>query len=156
MIRLLCAIAVVLSISGCSLFSEEIIQPRLILKIKAQNNINSNINGLPSPLALRVYQLSDSNAFEQADFLQLFEDDQNALKSGLISKRDLPSISPSEVREVSYPLSTDAKYIAVVAAFADYREAKSKALYKIDQFGLVTVNIAIDGLNLSVSGLESN
>ncbi|WCE31030.1 type VI secretion system lipoprotein TssJ [Vibrio sp. SCSIO 43137] len=141
-------------LSACSFFDDEVIQPKLTVKITAQDNINPNVNGKASPLELRIYQLSDDDAFNQASFLQLYSDDQGALKSGLTAKRHLPSILPGETREEEFPLVLDSRYIAVLGAFANYREAKSKAIYKIDQFGLVTVNISVDGLNVSISGTE--
>lgn len=142
-----------LSLSSCGFFSDEV-PPKLTLKIHAQKNINPNVNGEASPLELRVYQLSDNDAFNQASFLQLYDDDQGALKSGLVSTRHLPSILPGEYRVKAFPISLETRYIAVVGSFANYREAKSKAIYKIKQLGLVTVYVSIDGLNISISGAE--
>ncbi len=90
-------------------------------------NINPNVNGEASPLELRVYQLSDNDAFNQASFLQLYDDDQGALKSGLVSTRHLPSILPGEYRVKAFPISLETRYIAVVGSFANYREAKKQS-----------------------------
>lgn len=147
------AAALSLLLSGCSYFTDEI-QPQLTVELTTQNNINPNVNGEASPLELRIYQLSDNDAFDQATFLQLYSDDQSALKSGLISTRHLQSILPGESRTENFPLSLETKYIAVLGAFANYREAKSKAIYKVDQFGLVTVYVSVDGINISISGAK--
>ncbi|MGB0894596.1 MAG: type VI secretion system lipoprotein TssJ [Parashewanella sp.] len=125
---------------------------KLIIDITAANNINPNVKGKASPVEVRIYQLMDSEAFSRADFLQLYTDEQGVLKTGLLSSRHLRIILPGEHRRQVIPLMAETQYIAVIAGFADYREAKNKALYKPIKLGSTAISIALDGLNLSVTG----
>ena len=140
-------------LSGCS-FSGAELAPQIVLNIKAASNINPNVEGKPSPLELRVYQLTNSQAFSQADFIQIYNDEQGVLKAELLLTRQLESILPGETRQEVFPLAAETKYIGVIAGFADYREAKNKVIYKPIILGTTAINIEVDGINLSVSGEE--
>ncbi len=126
----------------------------MIVNIEAANNINPNIDGLASPLEVRIYQLQDSEAFNQASFIDLYNDDQGVLKAGLLSKRNLDSVLPSEERQVAIPLIAETEYIAIVAAFADFREAKNKVILQIQPGFPVVVEVKVDGVNISITGQE--
>jgi len=151
--RLIIVVMITL-LSGCSFWGQEDITPQLFLKIKAASNINPNVEGKPSPIEIRVYQLSDSQAFEQAEFIQLYSDAQGVLKAEVLLTRELASLLPSEERNETLPLASETKYIGVIAGFADYREAKNKAIYQPMVLGSSAINIVLDGINLSISGEE--
>ncbi|PSU48938.1 type VI secretion system lipoprotein TssJ [Photobacterium frigidiphilum] len=151
--RLIIVVMITL-LSGCSFWGQEDTTPQLFLKIKAASNINPNVEGKPSPIEIRVYQLSDSQAFEQAEFIQLYNDAQGVLKAEVLLTRELASLLPGEERNEAFPLASEAKYIGVIAGFADYREAKNKAIYQPLVLGSSAINIVLDGINLSISGEE--
>lgn len=152
MIRCLLACLLVISLPGCGFLKSKVVDPQLRLNIQAATNINPNINGKPSPLELRIYQLSDNQAFTQADFVQIFNDQQGVLKADLLVARQLRSIYPGENREIVLPLAAEAKYIGLIAGFANYREAKDKVIYTLTGDRNTPVNINIDDVNLTLSG----
>ncbi|MGR6862788.1 type VI secretion system lipoprotein TssJ [Aliivibrio salmonicida] len=154
MLRRLCLICIVLILSGCGLFREELIEPKLVVHIKSSTNINPNVEDKPSPVELRIYQLTNNNAFEHSDFIKIYNDDQGVLKAELVVSRQLPSILPGETRQEIIPLGTGVQYIGVIAGFADYREAKNKVIYKPLIVTSTIISIEIDGINLFVSGEE--
>lgn len=139
-----------LFLQGCSIWAEKG-APVLTARISASNNINPNLDGTPSPVVVQIYQLKESEAFEQASFLQIYSDEQSALKSGLISSKHLPSIFPATKINESFELSPDAKFIGVIAGFADYREANNKALFEITEFKNTWINIYLNGVNLTLT-----
>ena len=155
MIRQLCALLLLASLSGCSMWRDDP-EPQLVLNIHAASNINPNIDGKPSPLELRVFQLTDSAAFEQADFLSIYSDEQGVLKAELVLSRHLPSLLPGETRKEIAPLGNGVKYIGIIAGFANYREAKNQVIYKPVIDDSTVINVEIDGINLSVTGDEEN
>jgi len=140
-------------LSGCSFWGNDL-APQLVINIQASANINPNVEGKPSPVEVRIYQLSDSQAFNQADFIQLYSDAQGVLKAELLIARQLASVLPSENRKEVIPMAAETKYIGVIAGFADYREAKNKVIYQPVVLGSSAINIQLDGVNLSVSGEE--
>ncbi|MCG7586378.1 type VI secretion system lipoprotein TssJ [Photobacterium sp. OFAV2-7] len=143
-------------LSGCSYlaFWKDATPLQVIVNIEAANNINPNIDDLASPLEVRIYQLQDSEAFNQASFIDLYNDDQGVLKAGLLSKRNLDSLLPNEERQVVIPLIPETEYIAIVAAFADFREAKNKAILQIMPGVPVVIDAKVDGISVSITGKE--
>lgn len=147
-------LSLVLLLSGCSFWSNHLGEPKLVINITAADNINPNFKGQPSPVELRIYQLTNSNAFEQSNFIQIYNDEQSVLTAELAVVRQLLSLMPGEVRQEVIPLGTGVKFIGVIAGFADYRAAKNKVIYEPIIFNSVTINIEVDGINLSISGEE--
>jgi type VI secretion system protein VasD len=153
-----------LLISGCSTsmatltstlaFWQNDLPLQVVINITAANNINPNLDNLASPLEIRVYQLQDSEAFNQASFIDIYNDDQGVLKEGVLSKRNLASLLPNEKRQVKLPLITETKYIAIIAAFSNYREAKSKAIVQITPGLPAAIDVNFDGVNISITGQE--
>lgn len=128
--------------------------PQLHVMVSSANNINPNLRGVPSPVEVRLYQLSESQAFTDSNFLQLYEQPQEILKASLVVSRHLGSLLPNETKKYSMPLSTSVKYIGVVAGFADYLQAKNKSLIEmiaVSEPRDVYLNIHLDGLNMTVT-----
>ncbi|CAM3140423.1 type VI secretion system lipoprotein TssJ [Moritella viscosa] len=145
-----------LLLSGCSYlkFWDRSSLLQVVVNIEAAGNINPNVDGLASPLEIRIYQLQDSEAFNQAGFIDLYNDDQGVLKADLLSKRNLDSVLPNEKRQIVLPLITGTRFVAVVAAFANYREAKNKAILTVQAGIPIIIDARIDGINVSITGQE--
>lgn len=144
-------LAIALLISGCNLWRGEPVAPQLVVKIKAAANINPNVKGKPFPVGLRLYQLSDNHNFNQAPFFQIYNNEQNALKSDLLLSHKLKSIHPKQRHQEIIPLAKGTVYIGVIAAFEDYSHSKNKALYKLVNANSTTLNIELNGINISIS-----
>lgn len=76
---------------------------------------------------VRVYQLKDDAAFKEAEFFALFDKEQATLSAGLIGRLEF-ELAPGEQRKVDFPVSGDAKFLGVVAAFRDIRNAQWRAI----------------------------
>ncbi|KXF83496.1 type VI secretion system lipoprotein TssJ [Enterovibrio coralii] len=128
--------------------------PMFKIDVEAASNINPNVDGLPSPVEVRVYQLKDSEAFNQTDFIQIYNDDQGALKADLLSKRYLPSVLPGKTTSEIIPVSAETKFVGIVVAFANYREANNKVIYEsLGNFSQI-LSLQLDGINLTMTGEE--
>ncbi|MCL9781230.1 type VI secretion system lipoprotein TssJ [Vibrio sp. S4M6] len=152
MIRTLYLLVLVCLISGCSIRPKDVTEPHLVVNIQAASNINPNTEGKPSPVVLRIYELADSQAFEQADFVHLYNDEQKTLKDSLLLVRHLPSVMPDKSSQQVLPLASGTKYIGVIAGFANYHDAKNKVIYQPMILRSTAINIELDGINLSVTG----
>ena len=100
--------------------------------------LNPNAQGDPSPVFLRIYQLSERAAFDDADFWALADDDQAVLGSSLLS-RDEIEICPVEglpgpesaraecppgSRNLELDLIADARYLAVMGEFFNLQDPR--------------------------------
>lgn len=116
---LACALVVCAFVTGCSInpFSdadEEAV--KLELAVVASDDLNPDVKGQPSPLEIRIFQLSSLTEFERADFFDLYLD--NPLPSSLLDTRIL-IIKPSESTQVVTDLDMNTQYIGVVAGYRD-------------------------------------
>ncbi|WP_417552570.1 type VI secretion system lipoprotein TssJ [Marinomonas fungiae] len=106
-------------LSGCSMnpFSDaEEEGIKLQFDMSATDTLNPDINGQPSPIEIRVFQLSSTTEFEQADFFDLYQD--NPLPSSLLDTR-IFIIKPGEKAQVVTDLDLETKFIGVVAGYRD-------------------------------------
>jgi type VI secretion system protein VasD len=118
-------LAVTLAVGGCSSGPPKPAKVRL--SVVANTDINPDANDRPSPVVVRVYQLKDDAAFRAADFFALFDKEQATLTASLISRQEL-ELTPGDQRKMDFPVSGEAKFLGVVAAFRDIRNAEWRML----------------------------
>lgn len=93
------------------------------MTIAASADTNPDAGGRPSPVVVRIYQLKADTAFMGADFFALFDDEMKVLGAELIG-RDEFVMAPAERRSVDVNVSPDARFVGVVAAYRDIRNAQ--------------------------------
>jgi len=106
-------------------------------RIVVGEHLNPNLQGRPSPLHLRVYQLSDRDAFLRASYRELAASDTAAL-AGTLLRRDTFDLCPREMGHEAlgggafcqgdslpwaFDLEPRARFIGVVAEFSDLLDA---------------------------------
>ncbi|CAA0084123.1 Uncharacterised protein [BD1-7 clade bacterium] len=144
--RLISVVILSLLIGACSSAPK---QYMLTINIHAAKNINPNLQGKPSPLEIRVYELSDDLAFTQNTFITLFESDQEALKDTLLLKRVFIGVEPGSKRTHKLPLAAKTHYLGILGGFADYQQASNKKTTAITVKDNVIVDIFIDGTSIT-------
>jgi len=90
----------------------------LHLSLQAERVLNTDKLQGSASLALRVYVLRDAEAFQRASFDSLYDSDETILGAALL-RRETLHLRPGETRELALALGSDAR---VVAVFAAYRE----------------------------------
>jgi type VI secretion system protein VasD len=105
------------------------------MTVAANADVNPDASGRPSPVVVRVYQLRTDGAFKQAEFFALFDDEEKALGQELIS-RDEFVLAPSEKRTLDVAVADETRYVGVLAAYRDIRNAQWRALIPAPRTGL--------------------
>ena len=90
----------------------------LHLSLQAQRVLNTDKLQGSASLALRVYVLRDADAFQRASFDSLYDNDETVLGAAML-RRETLHLRPGETRELALAIGSDAR---VVAVFAAYRE----------------------------------
>ena len=147
------ALAALLSSSCASHGSNDRVETRTLLS--ASNDTNPDINGRPSPVVLRVFQLRGDSEFGRADFFALSLHEKDVLGASLIGVEEF-ELRPGEHLETRIPLSRDARYVGAIAEFRDINGAQWRALRARPSRSLfvsesVVVDIERGALNLSVN-----
>lgn len=118
----------VLAMAGC--LSTPPKPSNVKLTLRATSDVNPDGNGRPSPVVVRVYQLKTDVAFAGAEFFALYDDEKKALGADLIAKSDEFTLGPGDSNPAPIAVAPDAKFIGVIAAFRDYRNAQWRVITK--------------------------
>ncbi|MFP5516798.1 MAG: type VI secretion system lipoprotein TssJ [Alphaproteobacteria bacterium] len=100
------------------------------LTVVGAKALNPDPNGRPSPVMLRLYQLDPSDAFANADFFQVIDQDKATLGPTLLDRQEL-AVPPDSRQTVTVQPKPDVKTLAVAAAFRAYEEAGWRAMQPI-------------------------
>lgn len=90
----------------------------LLLKVHSDPIINPTSVGESLPVIVKIYQLSEDNAFLQAQFQELWKQDQQVLSNSLVAKKEI-QIHPNDNASITFKQVEHARYLAVVATFLD-------------------------------------
>jgi type VI secretion system protein VasD len=154
-VRSTLAFLVIASLVACS--SSPPKPAKALLTAVAQNDVNPDAQGRASPIVVRVYQLRDDSKFAGADFFALFDDDQKLLGNDSLAREEI-ELTPGERRELAFGVQPDAKFVGVMAAYRDIRNAQWRALEPVPKKGLLSfgksallIDVARSKVSLSIS-----
>jgi len=115
-----------LALSACASHgSGERVQTRTLLA--ASQDVNPDLNGRPSPVVLRIFQLRGDAEFAKTDFPALFLHEKEALGGSLIDVEEF-DLHPGENLETRLPMARDTRYVAAAAGFRDISNAQWRTL----------------------------
>lgn len=145
--RTLLLVALATSILVCACGSAPPKAAAAKAKITASADVNPNSAGRPSPIHVRIFQLKEDGAFMNADFWSLVDKEQETLGPSLVQRLE-QDLVPGETKEFELKISPDARMLAVMAEFADYRNAQWRAVEKAPNKSLFDIvkkdRVAID------------
>jgi type VI secretion system protein VasD len=118
------ALAVLAVLAGCSSPPPPPTVVNLILT--ATQDVNPNAAGQAAPVAVRVYQLESSSAFDNAEFFPLFNDDKSALTTALVERDDY-ILPPGMTKTVTLKPKDQVTALGIFAAYQDFQQAKWRA-----------------------------
>lgn len=121
----------VILLSGCSALKpdkrEELPVP-LEITLGAAERVNPSANGRPSPIAVRLFELTKETKFSTAGYFELTTDDgKAALGEELISSEEF-ILLPGEVRVIRKQAAPDSRFLGIVAGYRDLSGSTWRAL----------------------------
>lgn len=99
----------------------------LHLSLQAQRLLNTDKLQGSASLALRVYVLRDADAFQRASFDSLYDSDETILGAAML-RRETLHLRPGETRELALALGSDARYVAVFAAYRELERSQWRSV----------------------------
>jgi len=149
------ALALLAGIAGCS--SPPPPPPTVVnLTVSASPAVNPTAGGQAAPIVVRVYQLGSTNGFEQAEFFQLFNQDQAFLKTDLI-KRDDFLLAPGQTKTATLTPTDQVKALGVLAAYRDFQHATWRVTVPIPphQTTAVTVTAGTNAVTVKAQQVKT-
>jgi type VI secretion system VasD/TssJ family lipoprotein len=99
----------------------------LHLSLQAGRLLNTDKLQGSASLALRVYVLRDADAFQRANFDSLYDNDESILGAAML-RRETLHLRPGETRELSLALGSDARFVAVFAAYRELERSQWRSV----------------------------
>ncbi|GAA0783492.1 type VI secretion system lipoprotein TssJ [Roseibium denhamense] len=109
-----------LSLVGCARTAKP---TPIKVELQADSNVNPNENGDPSPVVVRVYELKELTAFNNGEFFDFADNDKKLLGGDLIGNTEY-EMTPGQSLDYNRDISSEARYLGVVAAFRDIESAQ--------------------------------
>jgi type VI secretion system protein VasD len=114
-------------------------------EVAAGAQINPDARKRASPVVVRVFELKANAQFESADFVSLFEREQQVLGPDLVSREEFV-LRPGEKRPLEKKLSPETKFIGVMVAFRELERARWRAVIPVAPNRTNIVAVSLDGI----------
>jgi type VI secretion system protein VasD len=118
--------------------------------LQASANVNPSVSKRPSPLLVRVYELKTATAFNNADFVSLYQRDQAELGAEMIG-RDEVILNPGESRPLNKVAAPETRFIGVLAGYRDLDHAKWRSIVPIQPGQKQRIVINAEELSISAT-----
>lgn len=120
------------------------------ITITAAPDANPDGAGRAAPVAVRIYQLASTAAFDKADFFLLYERDAEVLGADLVGKDELV-LAPGESKQLNKELKPGTTSIGVVVAFRDVQNANWRGTASPPANQTTPIAVAVQALNVTVT-----
>lgn len=97
------------------------------VQVTATSDSNPDAAGRASPLVVRLYELTDAEAFKGADFFPLWNQEAPVLAAALVKRHEIV-LAPGGSTTRALTLDPKVQAIGVAAAFRDIRNANWRAV----------------------------
>jgi type VI secretion system protein VasD len=150
---ILCAL-----LGACASSRNDTVPVQVRAKLSAVADVNPDAAGRASPLVVRVYGLRADPEFSKADFFALYDREKETLTAAMTNFQEYV-LQPGETREVRVPMSRDARYVGVIAAYRDIRSARWRVVSRAprkrwtDMFSrdVITIGAGRNSITLAVA-----
>lgn len=123
------AVVFILGLSLLSCTNQEGSKKYIELTFYAAKDINPDINGRPSPLAISIFQLANTSSFIKTDYMSLLDPAGFNLGRDLIAFDSL-MLMPGEIRKVEYPIAKEEKALAIIAGYRSLHSGERQVVYE--------------------------
>jgi type VI secretion system protein VasD len=120
------------------------------LTVKASPTINPNAENRPSPVVLRAYQLAATDAFEKADFFQLYEKDAATLGADLADRQEI-TLAPGDTKTVTIEFKPQARFLGIIAAFRSIDRARWRVDAPVPASKTTSLTVDVDELSVTIA-----
>ncbi|WP_420965346.1 type VI secretion system lipoprotein TssJ [Bradyrhizobium sp. B120] len=142
------ALLVTAAVSNCSTDKSSKTTP-IKFVIEADELINPNARGKPSPVVVRIYELKSTATFTQAQFFELFDDDAKRLGPDLVAKREV-ELTPGDKIDFERNTPIETQNVGVIAGFRSGNDAqwRSTAEIKPDRDNRISVKLTAQAVSI--------
>ena len=141
--KTLTAFATLVLLAGCSSLSPYSKVTKINLKLTGSDQLNPDLNGRPSPIVVRLFELKHPVTFENADFFSLYERAKESLNPDLVASEEL-ELRPGETVEMKLKVEEGSLYVGVLAAYRDLPDTQWRHTVQITPLEVTEVDLTLD------------
>ncbi len=141
--NMLAALTALVVLAGCSTLSPYSHVTKLNLKLTASDQVNPDLNGRPSPVVVRLFELKHPVAFENADFFSLYERAKESLAPDMVASEEL-ELRPGETVELKLSLQEGSRYVGVLAAYRDLPDSRWRYTLQVTPVEITDADLTLD------------
>ncbi|MHC8364347.1 type VI secretion system lipoprotein TssJ [Pseudomonas sp. ZT5P21] len=141
--KMLTAFAALALLAGCSSLSPYSHVTKLNLKLTGSDQLNPDLNGRPSPIVVRLFELKHPVTFENADFFSLYERAKESLAPDLVASEEL-ELRPGETIELKLSVEEGSRYVGILAAYRDLPETKWRYTVQVTPVEVTEADLTLD------------
>ncbi|WP_413403545.1 type VI secretion system lipoprotein TssJ [Pseudoalteromonas sp. KJ71-7] len=131
-------------VMGCSTMNK-IVPPSTDLIINVSKNVNPDTSERPSPVVMKIFELSSRTIFDTQDFFSLYDTPEKILGPDLLKKDEL-ELQPDSVQQYKMSLNRNTRYVGVVVAYRNIDQARWRAVIEVDPTGYDDININVEAI----------
>lgn len=128
---------------------------RLDAEVTATQDINPDIDGKPSPVQVRIYELAADANFNRSGFFALFDNDQAALGQEMKGREEMV-LKPGQQLKIEREYKEGPKFIGVIAAFQDIDNATWRAVQPVVEHETNAFDIDVRRLAVAIEIRKDN
>ncbi|PHN32185.1 type VI secretion system lipoprotein TssJ [Pseudomonas sp. ICMP 460] len=141
--KTLTTLAALLLMAGCSSLSPYSHITKLNLKLTASDQLNPDLNGRPSPIVVRLFELKHPVSFENADFFSLYERAKETLTPDMVASEEM-ELRPGETVELKLSVEEGSRYVGVLAAYRDLSDTQWRYTVQVTPLDATDVDLTLD------------
>ncbi|WP_282176035.1 type VI secretion system lipoprotein TssJ [Vibrio nereis] len=138
----------ILFVGGCSL-ANYVVPAYAKLDFVVSEEVNPDLSGRPSPVVIKVYELSSRTLFENHQFFELYDNPKNVLGPDLINIEEF-EFYPGTTHSYDVSMEPGVSYVGVLVAYRDLSNARWREIIEVDNSGYESYEADIGRLAISV------
>lgn len=152
-LKFLVLFVVAFVVTACSM-TRYVATPSDKITLKAEAEVNPDLEGRPSPISVKVYELSSRATFDALDFDKAWSNATVVLSDQLLSSAEFVLL-PKQTKQHQIALRPNTTHIAIVAAYRDIDHAKWKRVYAVNSSWFYRHAVSLTANAVEVDGSSS-
>ncbi|KRP66586.1 type VI secretion system lipoprotein TssJ [Pseudomonas orientalis] len=130
-------------LTGCSALSPFSTLTKLDLVLTANEHLNPDLHGRPSPVVLQLIELRHGAAFENADFFSLYDNAEQVLPKDWVSSEEV-ELRPGDRLVLKLRIEPGSHFVGVLAAYRDLPHVQWRLLVPLTAQQLNRAELVLD------------
>lgn len=132
--------------------------PAITMQLTAASQINPDIKNRALPVLIRIYQLSQADAFNNATFHQLWLNDDQTLGASLVKRQEI-IVNPGGTQTVQIVPENNAHFIGIIALYRNPKHSQWRLIQVMPgkvAAVMSTIHIALSDKMITFSPIQQD